>query len=155
METLINEKPCLVQAKQGFSVSYKNKLLYSKYNPISPIEKAIENLSISEGTLVLAFSPVLGYGLDLLLSKIQKSSFLFLIENDFSLFEFSLNCPESKINNLDFNQSNICYKNLQTQNDIYKIFNDKIIVINLLGKTFMPPIDCPFKAIEMKEEGEK
>lgn len=30
----------------------------------------------------------------------------------------------------------------------YKIFNDKIIVINLLGKTFMPPIDCPFKAIE-------
>ena len=30
----------------------------------------------------------------------------------------------------------------------YKIFNDKIIVINLLGKTFMPPIDCPFGAIE-------
>ena len=30
----------------------------------------------------------------------------------------------------------------------YRIFNDKIIVINLLGKTFMPPIDCPFKAIE-------
>lgn len=125
METIINEKPCLVEAKQGFSVSYKNKLLYSKYNPISPIEKAIENLSIPEGTLVLAFSPVLGYGLDLLINKIQKNSFLFLIENDFSLFEFSLNCPESKINNIDFNQSNICYKNLQTQNDIYKIFNDK------------------------------
>lgn len=125
METIINEKPCLVEAKQGFSVSYKNKLLYSKYNPISPIEKAIENLSIPDGTLVLAFSPVLCYGLDLLLKKIQNNSFLFLIENDFSLFEFSLNCPESKIRNFDFNSTNICYKNLQTQNDIYKIFNDK------------------------------
>ncbi|MBR5305192.1 MAG: YmdB family metallophosphoesterase [Candidatus Gastranaerophilales bacterium] len=30
----------------------------------------------------------------------------------------------------------------------YKIFNNKIIVINLLGKTFMPPIDCPFKALK-------
>ncbi|MBE7708318.1 MAG: YmdB family metallophosphoesterase [Cyanobacteria bacterium SIG27] len=30
----------------------------------------------------------------------------------------------------------------------YKIFNDKIVVINLLGKTFMPPIDCPFAALD-------
>ena len=125
METIINEKPCLVEAKQGFSVSYKNKLLYSKYNPISPIEKSIDNLIIQDGTLVLAFSPVLGYGLDLLIRKIQKNSFLFLIENDFSLYDFSLSCTESKIKNFDFNQSHICYKNLQTQNDIYKIFNDK------------------------------
>lgn len=29
----------------------------------------------------------------------------------------------------------------------YRIF-DKIVVINLLGKTFMPPIDCPFVALE-------
>ena len=92
METIINEKPCLVEAKQGFSVSYKNKLLYSKYNPISPIEKAIENLSIPDGTLVLAFSPVLCYGLDLLLKKIQNNSFLFLnmlsLGLAFILYEF-------------------------------------------------------------------
>ena len=150
LETLINEKPCLVQTKQGFSVSYKNKLLYSKYNPISPIEKSIENLSIPEGTLVLAFSPVLGYGLDLLLSKIQKSSFLFLIENDFSLFEFSFNCPESKIKNLDLNQSNICYKNLQTQNDIYKIFNDKKFLDKL--KTCKRVIKINLSAICTEQE---
>lgn len=30
----------------------------------------------------------------------------------------------------------------------YRIFNDKIVVINLLGRTFMPPIDCPFVALE-------
>jgi len=29
----------------------------------------------------------------------------------------------------------------------YKIF-DNIIVINLLGRTFMPPIDCPFDSLE-------
>ena len=29
----------------------------------------------------------------------------------------------------------------------YREFDD-IIVVNLLGKTFMPPIDCPFSAIE-------
>lgn len=30
----------------------------------------------------------------------------------------------------------------------YKLFNDKILVINLLGKTFMQPVNCPFQAIE-------
>ena len=30
----------------------------------------------------------------------------------------------------------------------YRVFDNKIIVINLLGKTFMPPINCPFDAIE-------
>ncbi|MBQ3101878.1 YmdB family metallophosphoesterase [bacterium] len=30
----------------------------------------------------------------------------------------------------------------------YRIFNDKFLVINLLGKTFMPQVDCPFKALQ-------
>lgn len=30
----------------------------------------------------------------------------------------------------------------------YKIFKNKFVVINLLGKTFMPPIDCPFVSLE-------
>ena len=30
----------------------------------------------------------------------------------------------------------------------YRVFDNKIIVINLLGKTFMPPINCPFDTIE-------
>lgn len=29
----------------------------------------------------------------------------------------------------------------------YRIFNNKIIVINLLGKTFMQPVVCPFQAL--------
>ena len=30
----------------------------------------------------------------------------------------------------------------------YRIFNDRILVINLLGKTFMQPVVCPFQSIE-------
>lgn len=30
----------------------------------------------------------------------------------------------------------------------YRIFNDKIIVLNFLGKTFMPPIECPFVSLD-------
>lgn len=29
----------------------------------------------------------------------------------------------------------------------YRIFDNKIVVANMLGKTFMPPIDCPFEAL--------
>lgn len=34
----------------------------------------------------------------------------------------------------------------------YRNFNDKILVINLLGKTFMQPANCPFQAIEELSE---
>ena len=30
----------------------------------------------------------------------------------------------------------------------YRIFDNRIVVINMLGKTFLPPIACPFEAIE-------
>ena len=34
----------------------------------------------------------------------------------------------------------------------YRIFDNKIIIVNMLGKTFMPPISCPFEALgELKE----
>ena len=34
----------------------------------------------------------------------------------------------------------------------YRIFDDKILVINLLGKTFMQPVNCPFQAIDELSE---
>ena len=37
MANIAQEKPCLVSTTQGFSVSYKDKLLYSKYNPSKDI----------------------------------------------------------------------------------------------------------------------
>lgn len=88
-ENLSSEKPCLVPAKQGFSVLYQNRYLYSRYNPESVSLKAVEALNIQEETLVLVFSPLLCYGLPELLQKVPKSSFVLLIEKDPALSEIS------------------------------------------------------------------
>lgn len=40
------------------------------------------------------------------------------------------------------------YNYPQAQGVGYRIFDNKIIVINMLGKTFMPLINCPFAALE-------
>ena len=84
-----NEKPCLVQTPQGFSVSYQNKLLYSKYNPSRAICSLIENLTVLPGTLFLCFSPVLPYGLKELVAKLDDKSFCLLCEFDSQLDSFS------------------------------------------------------------------
>lgn len=81
-----NQKPCFVQTSQGFSVSYKNHFLYSKYNPSKVIVQTIEKLQVLPGTVFLCFSPVLGYGLTELLQKLQKDCLVFLIEADSELF---------------------------------------------------------------------
>lgn len=89
-----NQKPCFVQTSQGFSVSYKNHYLYSKYNPSKTILQTIENLKILPGTVFLCFSPVLGYGLCELINKLEDDCLVFLIEADSNLFDFA----KAKIN---------------------------------------------------------
>lgn len=84
-----DEKPCLVQTPQGFSISYQNKLLYSKYNPSRAICSEIENLTILPGTLFLCCSPVLSYGLKELVAKLDDKSFCLLCEFDRELDSFS------------------------------------------------------------------
>ena len=89
MELNIPQKPCLVQTAQGFSVSYQNRFLYSKYAPSRAIDGAIASLSILPGTLILALSPALWLGLDKLLEKLPEDSFILGIETDKNLHEFA------------------------------------------------------------------
>lgn len=84
----INEKPCLVETKQGFSICYKNRFLYSKYNPSKLIIDKINSLTILPGTLILCFSPVLPYGLQELQSKLPENCQLLLCEFDENLRNF-------------------------------------------------------------------
>lgn len=94
-----NQKPCFVQTSQGFSVSYNNQLLYSKYNPSKVIVQTIQNLQILPGTIFLCISPVLGYGLEELLAKLPENCLVFLIEADSALLDFaksSINCEKYK-----------------------------------------------------------
>lgn len=84
-----NEKPCLVETPQGFSVFYRNKFLYSKYAPARTICQTVEKISVLPGTLFLCCSPVLPYGLSELLSKLDDCSFCLLCEFDSQLDSFS------------------------------------------------------------------
>lgn len=79
-------KPCLVDTGQGLSVLYKERFIYSKFNPIIPVEKLVHSVEIRENTLILCCSPVLGYGLKTLESRLPANCFVLVIEADFNLF---------------------------------------------------------------------
>ncbi|MDY6399045.1 MAG: 6-hydroxymethylpterin diphosphokinase MptE-like protein [Treponema sp.] len=94
MADTINQKPCVVQkieTPQGFSVSYKDHLLYSKYNPAKNICSTIEKLQLLPGTIFLCCSPVLNYGLTELLNKLSENCLVILCEAEKELYDFSLN----------------------------------------------------------------
>ena len=89
---MTNQKPCAVQkieTSQGFSVSYKEHLLYSKYNPSKNILSAVENLQLLPGSVILCNSPLLGYGLQELLRKLPENCLVLLCEAEPELFSFS------------------------------------------------------------------
>lgn len=86
------ENPILTKARASagdgesaaFTVQYKNRFLYSKYNPEKNIVSAIEKTEILPGTLVLIFSPCLFYGMETLAEKcgaeLGKSTFIIAVE---------------------------------------------------------------------------
>ncbi|QTQ14318.1 motility associated factor glycosyltransferase family protein [Treponema parvum] len=88
---LSDKKPCKVHTERGFSVSYKDRLLYSKYDPQKSILQTVDSLSILPGTLVLCFSPCLWYGMKKLLQKIPKGCRILVCEADDLLYEFAKN----------------------------------------------------------------
>ena len=94
MSEVSDKKPCLVKAGQGFSVQYKDRLLYSKYNPQKNILSLIDSLEILEGTVFLCLSPVLCYGLSELLAKLPVDCLLICAESDQNLY--SLFCENLK-----------------------------------------------------------
>ena len=83
-----NTKPCLVQTAQGFTVSYNNKFLYSKYNPSRAILQIIEQLNIQPQTIILCVSPVLIYGLKELSQKLPEDCLMIGCELEKELYDF-------------------------------------------------------------------
>ena len=90
INTTNDGKPLLIQTGRGFSVLYRNKYLYSRYNPQAVITAQIASLQIPDSTLVLCLSPVLGYGLKELMEKLPASSHILALECDQLLMRFSL-----------------------------------------------------------------
>lgn len=81
-----NDKPCLVDTGQGLSVLYKGRFLYSRFNPSQAAERLAQNSQIRENTLILCCSPVLGYGLETLASRLPKNCFVLILEADKELY---------------------------------------------------------------------
>lgn len=112
METNI-QQPCLVETQQGFSISYKNKFLYSKYNPQKNILQTIKNLQILPGTIILCYSPVLSYGLKELSQKLPENCIMLGCELEDSLLNF--------INSNIENYKNIPNFTFLTKDEIYNL----------------------------------
>ena len=89
-------KPCPVQARQGFSVYYRNRYLYSQYDAEKPVSRLIDSLTILPETLILAYSPVLGTGLPRLLERLPENCFILAVEFDPALYDFFMNTDTAK-----------------------------------------------------------
>jgi len=83
-------RPVLFDTGRGLSVLYCNRHLYSRFDPAKNAIIAAERTVIPPETLVIAVSPLLGYGLDILLQKLPASSFLLALEQDENLMAFSV-----------------------------------------------------------------
>lgn len=91
MNKIINQKPCVVETPQGFSVSYKERFLYSKYNPSKNIINTVQNLNLLPNSIIICLSPVLNYGIKELISKLPENCLVVFAEADKNLYDFSYN----------------------------------------------------------------
>ena len=137
--TTTSKKPCLVQTAQGFTVSYNDKFLYSKYNPSKSILQIIENLEIQPQTIVLCVSPVLNYGLKELSQKLPDDCLMIGCELDSDLFDFI----QQNQNNPECNFSNIINFSFITKTELYNLGPQ---IIKQMGGKFRRIIRVDFSA---------
>ncbi|MGI5172590.1 DUF115 domain-containing protein [Treponema sp. OMZ 840] len=87
-----NDTPCTVEARQGVSVLYRGRYLFSRYEPQKPLQKTLETFTILPESLVLCLSPVLPFTVDLIREKIEKEAipgcFILCAETDPVLYDF-------------------------------------------------------------------
>lgn len=84
-----NNIPSIEQTQQGNTVLYKQKFLYSKYNPEKTINQTINQINIQPNSLILCCSAPLSYGIKELKNKLPKECFILGIEFDTALRNFS------------------------------------------------------------------
>jgi len=82
-------RPSPVDTGRGLSVLYRERYLYSRYDPVKATVEAASALVIPDETLVLCASPLLCYGLDVILEKLPPTSYVLALECDEELMAFS------------------------------------------------------------------
>jgi hypothetical protein len=76
-------------AGRGFSVSYRGKTLLSRVDPVAQCERLASGIPVKDRTLYLCPSPLYGYGLSILLDKLEPNSAVLCVEADETLFTLS------------------------------------------------------------------
>lgn len=94
-----HHKPCLVETGRGLTVQFQNRFLYSRFDPSKNARLTAAQTIIQPETLVLCISPLLGYGLEVLLDNLNPSSYILALECDENLMAVS--APHINQNILD------------------------------------------------------
>ncbi|MCP4176810.1 MAG: hypothetical protein GY756_03510, partial [bacterium] len=92
---MVNNNPLPFETGRGLSISYLGKNLYSKYNPLKNAFQIAKNQILDEETLYIIPSPLLLYGVEVLLKKLPESSYLLGIEIDQQLMKMTLDSNHS------------------------------------------------------------
>ncbi|GHU52851.1 hypothetical protein FACS189496_3590 [Bacilli bacterium] len=88
----IDTAPKRLECRRGFSVSYRGKTLLSVIDPIGQAERTADLVPVLDRTLYFCPSPLYGYGLSLLLEKlnaINADSAILCVETDKKLLDLS------------------------------------------------------------------
>jgi len=86
----------LQETSGGFTVKYLDRYLYPRETPRAAKEKKARSLALLLGTLYLLPSPLLFYGLDILLDRLPGGSGLILMEIIPALAEISQKVRDEK-----------------------------------------------------------
>jgi len=86
MGTSESSIPLELPAGRGFSVSYRGKTLLSRVDPVAQCERLAAGIPVKDRTLYLCPSPLYGYGLSILLDKLEANSAVLCVEADEKLF---------------------------------------------------------------------
>lgn len=91
------ERPALLETGKGASVVYRGRALYSRHDPSrNPVTSATTAI-IPPETLVLCISPLLGYGLDILLEKLPADCLVLALEADEELMALSIASIDERV----------------------------------------------------------
>jgi hypothetical protein len=89
--------PKLKPARRGYFITYKNKTLLSTRDPVAQAERAAAEALKPDRTLYFCPSPLLGYGLDILLSRSGDDSAVLCAETDAALLNLSQSSLDAKL----------------------------------------------------------
>jgi hypothetical protein len=86
---MTDETPRLAQARRGRSVFWRGKALLSAFDPVERAEKCARDAPVLQRTLYLCPSPLLGYGIDLLLDRMTDDSAVLCVETTGALLDLT------------------------------------------------------------------